>query len=117
LRPRKYFVGPPQAVKTYGEREVCQGNAAGKREYKARTERMQKRQGGHCALCQWYLGLEFDHQSGRGSGAGHRDDRIVVDGHWHNAALCRSCNSEKGSKRYQWVNGKYVEVVKQREVA
>lgn len=82
--------------------------AAGNREYKARTDAMQKRQSGHCALCPWYLGVQFDHQDGRGSGGGHRDDRIEIDGEWYNAALCLGCNTEKGSRRYHWRDGKYV---------
>jgi len=51
---------------------------------------------------------EFDHQNGRGSGGGHRDDRIAIDGLFYNAALCHDCNTEKGSKRYEWRDGKYV---------
>lgn len=90
-------------------REVCKTHTAeGQREYKRRTDAMQKRQGGHCALCMWYLGVTFDHQSGRGSGGSHRDDRIEIGGGWHNAALCYNCNAGKGSKRYHWLDGHYV---------
>lgn len=89
-------------------REVCQPTAAGRREYKSRTDAMQKRQGGRCALCPWYLGMTFDHQDGRGSGGGHRDDRIEIDGKWHNAALCIQCNGLKGSRRYHWIDGIYI---------
>lgn len=107
----KYYVAPKSSVKVFsGGREVCQDNSAGDREYKARTDAMQKRQGGHCALCPWYLGVTFDHQDGRGAGGGHRDDRIEIDGKWHNAALCHTCNMAKGSRRYSWQDGKYLPV-------
>lgn len=92
-------------------REVCNlKTRAGIGLYAGRTLMMQKRQGGHCALCHWYLGMTFDHEAGRGSAGSHRDDRIEVDGRWINAALCYKCNGEKGSKRYHWVQGKYVPV-------
>jgi hypothetical protein len=110
MRPHKYYVPEAEAVKTYGVREVCQGNAAGKREYEARRYKMEVRQGFRCAKCERTAGsaMEFDHQNGRGSGGGRRDDRIEVDGKWFNAALCHMCNAEKGSKRYQWLQGRYV---------
>jgi hypothetical protein len=41
----------------------------------------------------------FDHAAGRGLGGFKRDDRIEVDGHWQNAAVCWSCNGFKGSRR------------------
>lgn len=55
----------------------------------------------------------FDHQVPRID----QDDRIEVDGNWHNAAVHLRCNTKKGSKRYHWLNGKYVPVVKIKEVA
>jgi hypothetical protein len=58
----------------------------------------------------------MDHQGGRGSGGGIRDDRTVVDGEWHNAAVHGICNTRKGSKRYSWLNGKYVPVNNSQEV-
>lgn len=122
-KPAKYFIPEPESVTTYPDgRQVCNDNAAGKREYKARTYKMEVRQGFRCAICERIAGssMQFDHQDGRGHGGGFRDDRIEVDGKWFNAALCHRCNTEKGSKRYHWQNGKYVPVsreVKHREVA
>jgi hypothetical protein len=88
---------------------------AGKQGYYNRTILMLERQGMTCAICGrslHYIWAEFDHEAGRGSGGGHRDDRIEVDGLWQNAALCRGCNSEKGSKRYHWIEGVYTSVVR-----
>lgn len=120
MRLRKYFVGEPEAVKTYGEREVCQGNTAGKREYKARTTEMWLRQEGLCAICGKWVdqnAAESDHQDGRGYNGGHRDDRIVDEnGNWRNAAVCHICNSEKASKRYHWVGKSYLPVMTGREL-
>ena len=113
MRPHRYFKAEPEAVKTYGLRQVCQGNAAGKREYKARTTEMWLRQEGICPICgKWMDQNEAtpDHQEGRGHGGGFRDDRTIVDGEWHNAAVHGSCNTEKGSKRYHWVGKSYVPV-------
>jgi hypothetical protein len=94
-------------------REVCNlKTRAGRAEYKARTVEMYDRQHCRCAICDrvFPLGnMTFDHQFGRGSGGGHRDDRTVIDGLWNNACLCSFCNIEKGSKRYAWSSdGKYV---------
>jgi hypothetical protein len=58
----------------------------------------------------------MDHQDGRGHGGGIRDDRTIVNGEWHNAAVHGICNTRKGSKRYRWVNGKYVPVNNSQEV-
>jgi len=108
----KYFVANPEAVFVFPDgREVCNTKTTvGKLEYKSRTYQMLERQGMRCAICYSSLGYiwsQFDHQAGRGSGGGHRDDRIVVDGQWHNAALCHSCNTQKGSRRYEWIAGVY----------
>ena len=115
----KYFVAPKPAVFTYPPdfREVCNmQKKAGRQEYYSRTLQMLNRQDGRCAICHnplFFLWVEYDHEAGRGANGAHRDDRIEVDGHWQNAALCRTCNSEKGSKRYHWVDGVYVPVPKQ----
>jgi hypothetical protein len=111
--PAKYFVAPKPSVKVYPDgREVCNLRVkAGKQEYYTRTIMMLERQKMLCAICLHgihYIWAEFDHEAGRGSGGGHRDDRIEVDGHWQNAAVCRGCNSRKGSQRYHWVDGKYI---------
>jgi len=120
LRAHKYFKAEPESIKTYlGGREVCQGNAAGKREYLARTVEMWERQKGLCAICGNWIELrfaEFDHQNGRGLNGAHRDDRTVVGGNWHNAAVHHVCNIAKASKRYHWLEGKYVPVSKSHDV-
>jgi hypothetical protein len=101
-----------EAVKVYPDgREYCTASASGLREYKARTYAMADRQEGRCAICGfhfdgWFGDPTFDHESGRT--AGHKDERIEVEGVWHNAALHYKCNSIKGSKKYAWVDGKYV---------
>jgi hypothetical protein len=60
------------------------------------------------------MNMEFDHQAGRGSGGGNRDDRILDEnGNWMNAALCTKCNTKKGSKRYEWRGRRYLKVVKE----
>lgn len=99
-------------VKVYPDgREVC--TAAGYREYMSRRDAMAVRQNGRCALCGDYMFFQtFDHERSRGGGK--RDDRIEVDGKWQNAAVHFECNTRKGSKRYAWVNGKYVPVPKEK---
>lgn len=100
-----------EPVKVYPDgREVLDLNTAeGKRIYAIRRDEMGARQENMCAICRlWHCNLFFDHQGGRGADAKHRDDRILVDGEWHNAALCWDCNTAKGSKRYYWEDGKYV---------
>lgn len=109
------------AVKKFEDgREVCSDNAAGKVEYRNRTLAMHARQGGMDPITgEWmnYRDVTFDHEAGRGHGGGHRDDRIEVDGEWQNAALSVESQGIKCSKRYKWVNGKYLPVVRVREVA
>jgi hypothetical protein len=90
-------------------REVCDlTTAAGLREYRRRILIMLQRQNYQCGIktslfCDpTFLPFEiatFDHQDGRGSGGGHRDDRIEKDGEPYNCAACAWCNAEKGSKR------------------
>ena len=122
--PAKYFVAKREAVKVYPEgREVCnQRIKAGKQEYWTRLLKMMVRQNMRCAICDCglnYIWGEFDHEDGRGANGGHRDDRIEVFIHdedgvtirWQNAAVCRPCNTEKGSKRYHWIEGVYQEVI------
>lgn len=100
------------AIKTFRDgREVCQANAAGRREYRERKRIMVLRQNFRCGACSIDIETftaQFDHQDGRGSGGGHRDDRIEIDGKWHNAALCSDCNTRKGSVRYHWKDNVYV---------
>jgi len=121
MRNNLYYKASIPAVETFGEREVCTKTAAGKREYTFRRSEMWLRQDGNCAICgEFMYGNEyaFDHQDGRGHGGGFRNDAILdAEGNWLNAALCHSCNGKKGSKRYQWLNGKYVQREALREVA
>jgi hypothetical protein len=103
----------PEAVHVYPDgREVCnRRTVAGRAEYMGRTLDMSRRQGRRCALCPFLMvpGDEtFEHEEGRGMGGSHQDDRIVVNGEWKNAAVHYGCNGRKGSKRYHWLDGKYV---------
>jgi hypothetical protein len=99
-------------------REICPVRTkSGKAEYFRRLYEMAERQGGGCAICSIrYASLYFDHEAGRGANGAHRDDRIIVDGHWQNAALCYGCNMHKGSQRYHWVNNEYVPAKPAREL-
>jgi hypothetical protein len=95
-------------------REVCLlETMAGRREYKERTRAMAMRQKFVSPISGDLMNAwdaTFDHQDGRGAGGAHRDDRIEIDGEWHNAALTLKDNTEKGSRRYHWVNGSYIPV-------
>lgn len=85
-----------------GGREVCTDSAAGRREYKNRTDEMCRRQGWLCGICREPMRPEeatFEHADGRGHGGGHRDDRITINGKRHNSAAHGLCNVKKGSKR------------------
>lgn len=96
------------AVKVFPDgREVCQKNAAGKREYARRTAQMWNRQKGICGLrispgcaieVPIYLAT-FEHEAGRGFNGGHRDDRIEIEGKPVNCMACAECNFHKGSRR------------------
>lgn len=100
----------PAIRKMKDGREVCLDTLVGRGEYRDRMLAMADRQDWLCAICGRAMAgwtLTFDHQAGRGLGGGHRDDRIEVDGNWQNAALHGACNIGKGSKRYEWRDGKY----------
>lgn len=88
------------AVRRYWDgREVCQDNAAGRREYSRRVEVMVLRQERRCCLCNRKLALleaTFEHQRRRGMGAAFRDDRIEKDGLEWNGAAHWICNGLKG---------------------
>jgi hypothetical protein len=101
---------PQPAVKVYkiSGREVCSKTPEGKAEYALRLDLMCIRQDWLCGCgCGLYMTqvpdrfntATFDHEDGRGSGGGHRDDRIVKDGKPYNRALRYICNGNKGSKR------------------
>ena len=84
-------------------REVCDLNSKrGMDEYLSRKRAMWERQHHVCCICRDFLSWKdafFEHENGRGSGGGHRDDRIEVDGKWQNGAAHALCNSAKGSRR------------------
>lgn len=108
------------AVKKIGDREICNLETREGREiYAERTSQMASRQRFRCAICKHpQLGMQFDHESGRGHGGGHRNDAITnAEGEWINAALCSNCNQWKGSKRYKWINGQYLPTKRLQEVA
>lgn len=106
---------PPVKVYPCG-REVCSKTVAGRGIYTLRTMQMVSRQHWKCAICGRDFGYRddetnpatFDHALGRGMGAAIRDDRIEIDGQWNNAALCLNCNTAKGSRKYHWLDGKYI---------
>ena len=109
LRKSKYEIR--DGVRIYPDgREVCLDDTKGGRiEYLRRIGAMCARQNNRCAICSEYLWIAtFDHGRARGMGAANRDDRIEVDGHPQNAALCMKCNTKKGSVRYHWLNDQYV---------
>lgn len=110
----KYAKPPktPAIKRSRDGRECCTETKEGRAEYLLRTYQMARRQKGLCAICGLPLGedVSFDHQRGRGFNGGFRDDRIKVDGKWHNAAVHWLCNGAKGSRQYAWQNGKYIPV-------
>lgn len=95
------------AVKKYRDgREVCLKNSAGREEYNRRIAEMSARQRDLCCLCGLYMSPDdrtFEHFLGRGSGGGHRDDRIWTRGDElaepMNGVAHGWCNMKKGSKR------------------
>jgi hypothetical protein len=104
MKSLKYFTPEPESVKTYPDgRQVCQENAAGKREYKARITEMWLRQEGICPICgRWMDQNEatFEHEIPRGMGGGSRDDRTHdANGNELNFATHGRCNRERGSQR------------------
>jgi hypothetical protein len=109
-RPKK----PTVEVFPCGREVVDQTTEAGRREYQKRLRLMISRQLNRCAICLKVRNdLSFDHALGRGHGGGHRDDRIWdAQGNLMNAALCIPCNGLKGSKRYEWNDGVYMEVAR-----
>ncbi|MDE2106651.1 MAG: hypothetical protein KGL39_56065 [Patescibacteria group bacterium] len=82
---------------------------AGREEYRRRLAVMWERQRHACCICWRTIRLseaEFEHEKGRGMGGAHRDDRIrLADGTWLNGASCRTCNTEKGSRRMNYNKG------------
>lgn len=105
-------------------REICDlTTQAGKEEYNRRKMAMWVRQGNRCCFAVRLipsdecigvtylpkLFVTFEHDEGRGSGGGHRDDRIAIEvtdkktgkKKWINinGASCPYCNARKGSVR------------------
>lgn len=84
------------AIRYPDGREVCQDNAAGRREYLSRLEQMIQRQNFRCGKCRRRITratATFDHWPiKRGMGAAFRDDRILLpDGEEINRAVHWSC--------------------------
>lgn len=94
-------------------REICCPNKIGTDEYKRRIVVMAARQKYLCALCCLPLGMDatFEHQDGRGFNSSLRDDRTEIDGEWYNAATHTLCNGLKGSRRYHWIEGRFIPAV------
>lgn len=108
-----------EPVRVYPDgREVCDRmTKEGRKIYRFRTLEMRSRQGNRCPLCPYLLfemDATFDHQEGRGMDGSTRDDRIECEGEWINAAVHYSCNGRKGSRRFHWVDGRYVPVLEER---
>lgn len=92
------------AVRVYPDgREVCQDNAAGRREYDRRIQVMCQRQNFRCCLCPERIhppSATFEHERLRGAGGAFRDDRILdANGEECNGAAHWKCNRIKGSRR------------------
>lgn len=110
---RKQFKRKPAPIlypEGVGGREVCNlKTAEGRREYYRRIAEMALRQKGKCSLCGSPMRIDdctYEHESGRGMGGGHRDDRIEINGKQYNSAAHSLCNVRKGSVRLE----KYKEV-------
>lgn len=104
---KRYPVNYPEGS---GGREVLDlKTAEGRREYYRRIADMALRQKGNCSLCGLPMRIDdctYEHESGRGMGGGHRDDRIEINGKNYNSAAHSMCNVRKGSVRLE----KYKEV-------
>ena len=104
----------PVYVKVFPDgREVCDTKTTeGAAEYHRRKWLMWERQGRRCCLegfipeCPGLLrsaDVTFEHEGGRGSGGGKRDDRTVLpDGTWINGAAHLLCNGLKGSRYFPY---------------
>ena len=112
----------PVVVRVFKDgREACnQLTKAGRDEYQRRIRLMWERQGKRCCLegriegCPGKLALAeatFEHQDGRGMGAGHRDDRTERVNQKtgklepYNGAAHFWCNSRKGSVKINYNEG------------
>jgi hypothetical protein len=92
------------AVRVYPDgREVCNDNAAGRREYARRIEVMCQRQNFRCCLCPERIhpaNATFEHEKPRRMAAAFRNDAIVdAEGNPVNGAAHWACNRKKGSRR------------------
>lgn len=109
-KPRR---GQPAFETLPDGREVCAKNHAGRQEYfpgQGASAALPDRHLERTRPVLTILNTTFDHEQGRGMGGSRRDDRIEIDGKWINAAVTSEANFEKGSKRYHWVEGVYIEV-------
>ena len=95
-----------------GGREVCNLTCKdGRDEYERRKDAMFQRQGGICCLHGFIEGCPgklkrseavYEHETGRGHGSGHRDDRIEVNGKRQNGVAHPICNLSKASRRINY---------------
>lgn len=101
--PPKYLNDDGSAQIFPDKREICTDTPQGRALYTSRIEQMVKRQNYRCCIGGEPMTVDkadFEHETGRGMGGGHRDDRIAdEDGKPINGAACRAHNSAKGSKR------------------
>jgi hypothetical protein len=125
MMPAKYFVAAPEPIEfPEGEDgpQICNlKTAKGKREYDRRKKIMWMRQLERCATCKQHTEFEegqFGHGRSRGMGGSTRDDRIWdKDGKPMNAFLCGKCNSAQGSRKYEWREGLFRAVERERNGA
>lgn len=79
IRPRR-SAKTKDAVRIYPDgREVCQNNAAGRREYAKRRLERWRIDKGVCCLCDqmvWPSACTIEHPNGRGMAGSKRDDRV-----------------------------------------
>ena len=99
-------------------REICDlRSPQGRKAYRDRIKQAGERQGWICCLhgiapmCtgkmdyqygKGLLAVTLEHESGRGMGGSRRDDRMELDGRWHNGAAHMVCNSWKSSRRIDY---------------
>lgn len=99
-------------------REICDlRSPQGRKAYRDRIKQAGERQGWICCLhgiapmCtgkmdyqygEGLLAVTLEHESGRGMGGSRRDDRMELDGRWHNGAAHMVCNQWKSSRRINY---------------
>lgn len=86
-------------------RELCLTHTG----YANRIIEMADRQVWMCAICEKLMRHPtFEHEAGKGAGGSRQDDALShPDGRWKNAAVHGECNTEKGSRRFEWRGNEY----------